>query len=386
MRWRPAVRLPNQEPVPLMDHRQRVNAAIAFEPPDQLPCAESFWDGTIDQWQREGMPRVDPADYFDLDLADMSLDASPRLDLEILDRSGGMITYRDRFGYTVRKQDGISASMEFSDHVTTDHEAWDRIKPRFALSPDPDEPARIDDASYFAHFDAYPSWDEAAAKYRRLRETNRYLLFNAYGPWEATWRHRGMDKLLMDIALEPDWVREMADTYVDLVVAILDRCLGLGMKPDGMFLIEDLGSTRSLLFSPASWRATLGPAFGRLGEFLGRHGIHFWMHSCGAVGPILDDLVERGLNVLNPLQVAAGMDAVELRTRFGRRLAFFGNIDVHKMTGPEGPIYDELRRKVPLAREGGFIFHSDHSVPPTVSLARYEWLLRTARELFFTAK
>jgi hypothetical protein len=60
-----------------------------------------------------------------------------------------MITYRDRFGYTVRKQDGRSGTMEFSEHVTIDRDAWGRIKPRLALSPDPNEPARIDDASYF---------------------------------------------------------------------------------------------------------------------------------------------------------------------------------------------------------------------------------------------
>jgi uroporphyrinogen decarboxylase len=365
-----------------MDHRERILAAIGFEAPDRLPCAESFWDGTIDQWRREGMPDADPVDFFDLDVCHMGLDASPRLPQEILDRRDGMITYRDRFGYTVRKQDGLSGTMEFSDHVTTDREAWERIKPRFSLSPDPREPARIDDAGYFAHFGEYPSWDEAVRKYQRVRARGRYLLFDAYGPWEATWRHRGLDKLLMDIALEPDWVREMADTYVDLIVRILQRSIALGMKPDGVFFIEDLGSTRSLLFSPASWRATLGPAFGRVGEFLRNNGVHFWMHSCGAIHGIIDDLVERGLVVLNPLQVAAGMDSVALRERYGKRLVFFGNIDVHKMTGPKEALLEELRRKVPLARQGGYIFHSDHSVPPTVTFERYSWMLETARELF----
>jgi len=328
------------------------------------------------------MPDVDPADYFDFDLSYMWLDASPRFPQEILHRAAGMITYRARFGSTVRKQDGRSGSMEFSDHVPTDRQAWDRIKPRFALSPDPAEPARIDDASYFAHFDPYPSWNEAVDKYERLRAKDRYMLFGLYGPWEAAWRHRGLDKLLLDVALDPDWIRDMADTYVDLVLAILGRCLELGMKPDGVFIIEDLGSTRSLLFSPASWRATVGPSFARLGEFLGRHGIHFWMHSCGAIHPIIDDLVERGLTVLNPLQVAAGMDAAKLRERYGKRLAFFGNIDIHKMTGPQDAIEEELRRKVPLARQGGYIFQSDHSVPPTVTFDRYCWIRKTARDIF----
>ncbi|MBN2215743.1 MAG: hypothetical protein JW719_00060 [Pirellulales bacterium] len=365
-----------------MNSRERVRRAIRFEPPDRLPCAEDFWDGTIEQWRREGMPSVKPEDYFDLDLCGMSLDASPRFAQEILERGNGMITYRDRFGYTVRKQDGVSGSMEYSDHATTDQQAWDRIKPRFSLSSDPAEPARIDDASYFAHFDPYPSWEEAAAKYERLRATGRYLHFTTYGPWEATWRHRGMDKLLMDVALEPDWLRDMADTYMNLVIRILERCLELGMKPDAVYLIEDLGSTRSLLFSPASWRATLGPSMARLGEFLHRHEIHFWMHSCGAIHNLVDDLVERGLDVLNPLQASAGMDAVALRRRYGKRLAFCGNIDVHKMTGPKEAIHEELRAKVPLAREGGYIFHSDHSIPPTVAFERYVWILETARKLF----
>ena len=106
------------------------------------------------------------------------------------------------------------------------------------------------------------------------------------------------------------------------------------------------------------------------------------MHSCGAVQPIIDDLVERGLTVLNPLQVAAGLDIADMQARYGKRLAFYGNIDVHKMTGPKEVLLEELCRKVPLARQGGFVFHSDHSVPPTVTFERYCWMLKTARELF----
>jgi uroporphyrinogen decarboxylase len=366
-----------------MTPRERIKAALRFERPDRLPCNESFWDGTIAQWRTEGAPDdVEAADYFDFDICTMSLDASPRFELEILERGDGMITYRDRFGYTLRKQDGISASMEFSDHVTRDQEAWERIKPRFALSDDPNEPARIDDASYFAHFDPYPTWDEAVAKYERLRATDRYMLFQCYGPWEATWRHRAMQDLLMDLALEPDWVEDMARTYIDLVISILRRCIEVGMKPDGMFLIEDLGTTRAMLLSPASWEKVLKPSCAKLGQFLGEQGIDFWMHSCGAIQPVIDGLIDCGLNVLNPLQVSAGLDVVDVRQRYGKRLAMYGNIDVHKMLGSRADLEEELRRKVPVAREGGYVFHSDHSVPPQVKFEQYCWILRTARDLF----
>jgi len=366
-----------------MTPRQRVQAALDFQPPDRLPCNESFWDGTVAAWREQGMPTdVDPADFFQFDICSMFLDASPRLEQRILHREGGFITYNDRFGYTVRKRDGLSGTLEFLEHVTVDRAAWERIKPQFHLSDDPAKPARIDQASYFAHFDAYPSWQQAVEQYQRLRKTDRYLLYTAYGPWEATWRHRDMERLLLDVATDPDWVAEMADTYQDLVISILDKCLALGMRPDGFFMVEDLGWNLSLLISPGHWRRILRPAVVRLGEYLARHDIAFWIHSDGAIAPLLDDLIECGVQALNPLEVTAGCDSVEVRRRYGRRLALYGNIDVKKMLGPRAQLEAEIRRKAPLARQGGFIMHSDHSVPPQVSLDRYRGMLELARNVF----
>ena len=367
-----------------MTSRERIQAAVRWERPDALPVNESFWDGVMDDWREQGMPAdVSPADYFGLDICGMSLDASGQFEQKILDRSDGMITYKDRFGYSLRKEEGRSSTIHFFDQVNTGRDFWENeLKPRLVLSDDPAEPARIDDASYFAHFDPYPTWEGAVAKYQRLYATDRYMLFTAYGPWEATWRHREMTQLLMDLAMEPDWVRDMADTYVRLVIDILKRCLTLGMKPDGLFLVEDLGTTRSLLFSPVSWRNVLKPAMAMLGDFLRENDITFWMHSCGAVEPVVDELVEVGLQVLNPLQVDAGMDICKLYEPYRNRLAFYGNISVPRMIESQEALLGELQRKVPLARQGGFVFHSDHSIPPQVSLERYTWMLKTAREIF----
>ena len=157
------------------------------------------------------------------------------------------------------------------------------------------------------------------------------------------------------------------------------------MKPDGLFLVEDLGSTRSLLFSPNSWRTCLKPAMASLGTFLRENGIAFWMHSCGAVEALIDDLIECGVQVLNPLQVDAGMDVRPLHERYRNRLAFFGNISVRRMIESKEALLKELEAKVPIAAEGGFVFHSDHSVPPQVSFERYSWMLKTAREIFGAA-
>jgi uroporphyrinogen decarboxylase len=363
--------------------RDRVRAAVHFEEPDRLPCDESFWDGTIAAWRKQGMPAtVSPQDYFALDICSMSLDASPRFQQKVLDRSEGYIIFEDRFGYTAKRLEDQSSTIHYLKHVNTGREAWEWIKPRFTLSDDPREPARIDDASYFMHFGPYPSWQDAVQKYHRLYATDRYMLFLAYGPWEQMWRHRSMPELLVNLATDPEWVAEMAVTYQELVLSILERCFELGMTPDGFFLIEDLGSNKATLMSPATWRRLFKPHLANLGAFLQGRGIDFWMHSCGNVLAIIDDLVECGVNVLDPLQVSAGIDANDLRHRYGRRLALHGNISVQGLLGPREQLREELRRKIPGARGGGYIFHSDHSVPPQVSFEQYSWAIDAARSIF----
>ena len=104
-----------------------------------------------------------------------------------------------------------------------------------------------------------------------------------YGPWEATWRNRGMETLLMDLLMYPDWVEDMAKTHLDLVIGVLDHCLKLGMKPDGIFMAEDLGSKNGPLFSPETWDRIFQPHVAGLGEFLKSKGISFWIHSDGMI-------------------------------------------------------------------------------------------------------
>jgi len=366
-----------------MTHRERILAALGFQCPDGLPCHESPWEQTLAAWREQGMAAgMSPADYFGFDLDFMYLDVSPRFEQRVLERKDGMITYEDRFGYTIRKPEGISSTMEFLHHKTTDPEAWGAVKPRFEFSADSTTPARLDDLMYFGHFAPYPTWAEAKMKCDHIYAKNRYLLFMCYGPWEATWRHRGMENLLMDVASDPDWVREMAQTYQGLVLATLQHCLRLGIKPDGVLTADDLGSTYGPLISPKTWRQVFKPTVVLLGEFLRANKIAFWLHCDGNINQLLDDFIDCGVQVLNPLESKAGMDAVELRQRYGQRLAFFGNIAASKMSGVLPELEAELRRKIPLARQGGYIMHSDHSCPPDVSFERYCWIHKTAKRIF----
>ncbi len=366
-----------------LSSRQRIKAALNFETPDQLPCNESPWPDTLDLWHSQGLPEdIEPAEYFGWDLCSMSLDCSPRFEQKIVEKNDPWYTYQDRWGYTATKKINGASSVHFFDHKTDSREKWESHKHRWKLSDDPEEPARIDSSSYFEHFAPYPTWSEVLEKYKSVYSKGRYMLFNVYGPWEANWRHCGYEELLMNTALDPVWVTEMAEYHIELVIGVLQYGLNLGIKPDGLFIIDDLGETRGMLFSPNSWRTIFKPSIAKLGYFLAENKIDFWMHSCGNAQAVFPDLIEAGVQVMNPLQASAGLDVIELRKKYGNDLAFYGNISEIKMAGPRYELEEEIRSKVSIAQNGGYIFHSDHSLPPEISLERYEWALKTARKYF----
>ena len=92
---------------------------------------------------------------------------------------------------------------------------------------------------------------------------------------------------------------------------------------------------------------------------------------------LLGDFVECGVEVIQPLQARAGMDVGKLKGLYGKDLTFWGNIDVTKMSGPAEECESEIREKINAAKQGGgYMYHSDHSVPPEVTFERYQWIMQ----------
>jgi uroporphyrinogen decarboxylase len=366
-----------------MTSRERVLAALTFQRPDRLPISDSLWDGLQAEWVQEGMPAgVSPADHFGWDIESLFIDASARFDMVLKSRQDGYLTYEDRAGYTVKKLDGKSGTLQFLDYKTKTRTDWEMVtKPRMILD-DPSGSARIDSASYFCHFDAYPRWEEAKRRFDAIYARGRFVQFAAYGPWEATWRHHAMAELLIDVFDDPDWCADMFATYTDLLIQVLRRGIDHGMKPDGIFLVEDMGFKTSLLISPDTWDQLLRPCYARLNEFLRRHGIHFLMHTDGCVWELLPRLIAVGVEALNPFECGAGMDIAELRQRHPRQLTCFGNLSAANLLGNRIDLDQELLRKIPFATNGGFIMHSDHSIPFGVHYEQYRWACQRAQEIF----
>ncbi|MBN1344154.1 MAG: hypothetical protein JXQ73_15825 [Phycisphaerae bacterium] len=363
-----------------MTPRQRVKTALAHEEPDVVPSDESFWEDCLIRFHEEGMPEdVWPADYFGFDFEHMSLDASPRLPERLIEETEDRITYVAKHGYSAIKWRAKSGALHYFDHVSQTSEGWQAIKSR--LTVDIDGTARMSRQPYFPPFVTYPTWEGAAEEFRQAHATDRFVLMSCYGPFEATWRHRGYLESCMDFIENADLLSEMVTAYTDLVCATLRRGIDHGIVPNGLWLTEDLGTTQGTLMSPEAFRQILKPCYARIYEAARAAGIARFMHSDGRIHAILDDLIEVGLEALNPIDVHSGMDLVELKRRYGERLTFFGGIsarDMHDAAKSDA----EIDRKIPVAAKGGgYIFHSDHSVPPTVGLARYREILERVRGL-----
>jgi len=152
------------------------------------------------------------------------------------------------------------------------------------------------------------------------------------------------------------------------------------MEFDGAFMADDLGFNKGPFISPAMYRELVFPHHQRLCGYLADEGLRTILHSDGNVELLIPDFLEAGFAALHPLEAKAGLDVRSLKKRFGNRLILVGNIDVRKLSGTKEQIEEEIASKIPAAKEGGgYIYHSDHSVPHTVSFENYTFAIEMVK-------
>jgi len=222
-----------------------------------------------------------------------------------------------------------------------------------------------------------------------LSEKTDYALVAAgiQGAFERSWYLRGFEEFLRDLIVNPRLACAIMDRVVEVHMGLADVLLSevgdyIQMYESG----DDLGCQTSLLFSPETYRRFVKPRQQKLLKFVkSKTDAKVFFHCCGAIRPLIPDLVEIGVDVLNPIQPRAeGMDARLLKAEFGDRVCFHGGIDIQQ-TLPQGSIIDvrnEVESKIStLAPGGGYILAPAHIIqpdtPPENILALYE----TARKL-----
>ena len=347
-----------------MTSQERVRTAIARKVPDRVPVMDGPWGATIRRWEDEGLPRgKSPADHFGYEVVYLGADLSPRFPVKVLDESDEYVTETTPQGGVRRNHRDYSTTPEIVECPIKRPEDWPAIRER--LRPDL---KRID-------------WASAWRAYQSAREKGLYVVFENGLGYDLLQAYVRSEQLLGFMALEPELVKEMVDVTSDLYIATLEMMLKEGFLFDGAWVWNDMGYRNSSLFSPAMYRDLIAPADAKRNAWCHEHGLQTILHSCGCVKGLIPSLIEGGFDCLQPLEVKAGMDLRELKPRYGGRIAFFGGINTMAMEDPQDEkIEEEIRVKFAAAKPGGgYLYHSDHSIPTDVSFARYTFVMECVR-------
>jgi len=208
--------------------------------------------------------------------------------------------------------------------------------------------------------------------------------------FEMYWRLRGMVDGMLDMAGDPTLAHEMfqrcANFAIDLGAAACDR-----FALDWYWTGDDVAGQRSMMMSPTLWRAQIKPHLKRVIDVGVARNLPIAFHCCGAARPIIPDLIEIGVNILNPIQSnCPGMDPTELKREFGRHLTFMGGVDTQEML-PHASA-SEVRRAteelitIMTSDGGGYILAASHTISPETPddniFAMYEAAGVTKAEIF----
>jgi len=194
---------------------------------------------------------------------------------------------------------------------------------------------------------------------------------------------RGFEQFYIDLAVNHEFVAYMLDRLVEFKCAFWQRALAeVGDLVDVVLEADDMAGQHSLLFSPETYRKIIKPRHEKLFSFVKQQApIELFFHSCGAIRPLIGDLIDTGIDILNPVQIsAAGMDPKELSQEFGHDLVFWGGgVDTQGVLGTGTPeeVKEDVRRNIEaLAPGGGFVFAAVHdiqaNVPPENIMAMWE--------------
>jgi len=199
--------------------------------------------------------------------------------------------------------------------------------------------------------------------------------------FESCWALRGMEQFLIDTMETPEMAQAMLTKTLDFYTTLARRVIQAGNGRIDMATVgDDVGTQRAMLMSPPAWRGLLKPYLNEMVRTLHELGVKVMYHSCGAIAPIIGDLVELGIAILEPVQTSAqGMNPEFLKSTFGDRLSFHGGVDEQGVLpfGDPGRVRREVQQLGrTLGRDGGYILMAAHAlqadIPCENVLAMYE--------------
>ena len=230
------------------------------------------------------------------------------------------------------------------------------------------------DASESYRFEELTEWSE--------QNKEHYTIIWVGDLWERATFMRGMENILLDVALNPKFVEELLRGLTDYILQtmqiLFEKC-----EFDGIALSDDYGIQKSMVMSPADWRRFVKPCLTEIYSLAHKHGRSVLHHSCGNNHPIIADFVDIGLDILHPIQPEA-MDIFRLKREFGRHLSFCGGISTQGLLrcGSVDQVRAEIKRlKEQMGKGGGYILESGITIQADVPLDNVIAMIEESRKV-----
>jgi uroporphyrinogen decarboxylase len=234
------------------------------------------------------------------------------------------------------------------------------------------------------------NWDTTALKEKAryyYEETDYAVIaksvMDSTGLFERCYFLRGMDVFLADLVINEDIARFIIEKIAEIEMQLWDMYLdAVGPYVQIIQRVSDFGTQAGMLISPKMYREFFKPVEDKVYRFIKSKAPHvkIWYHSCGAIKPLINDFIDLGVDILNPVQPhCVDMDSAELKREFGKKLCFHGAFDIqYALRGSKEDVIAETRRRIKdLAPGGGYVFapsnHIQKDVPPENILTMYEY-------------
>jgi uroporphyrinogen decarboxylase len=360
-----------------MKHRDRVLIALNHEEPDRCPMQISFTPEFAARLEAD--LKLKGQGFHNPHGGGNTYELERALDEDMLLTSVGWVngyyqngyqavdSYLDEWGVTWRT---IEYQTRFGNGKYTEpfgHPLADDQELETYSAPDPDRPALYTEAS------------------RVIRDYKSEYWIVGVTPttiFETAWALRGYEQLMVDMVVDPVKANRVLDLPYYYHMAVAQHMVRLGV--DMIWLGDDVGGQNSMLMSPKMWRQYFKPRMTDLIASLRAINpqIKIAYHTDGVVYPIIPDLIEIGLDVLNPIQPMA-MDPVKLKEGYGDRLCFWGSLDIQQTIpfGTPGDVKKEVMiRLKTLGRGGGLLIGPTHNLQLDTPLENFWAMVETIRQ------
>lgn len=353
-----------------MTNRERYVNCVTFRPVDRVPNHElGIWGQTYDRWLAEGMPPeairegwFDGIEYFGLDrreFLNINLGMIPAFDHQVIEETDRYVIARNGQGIVTK------ALKEGTAHGT--RMSMDQYL-RFPVET-PEDFAALRKRYEASNPLRYPTYWESRVKCWNAREHTMCLGVNTcVGLYSNLRRWMGTENLSLAFYDQPDLVHAMVEFVADFTMQTVQRAIE-DVDIDYFNYFEDFACKSGPLLSPAIFRKFFMPHYKRMNEFFRAHGINIIaLDSDGNTEPLIPLMIECGVTLHWPCEIASGMEPQKLRKEYGHDLALSGGIDKREIAkGPEAAEREVLRKVPELIADGGYIPTLDHTFPPDIS-------------------